>query len=105
MADEPTYPHLSQAHYAQIVTLLLAGDVQARVVSGEEWMGVEVRQDAQRIYWTNVPMGLPWGWSVVDKETGKVLTGRSHIAADASPEDVALAIATMYDTPQDGPTL
>ena len=102
--------HLTQVHYAQVVAVLRALDVQARVVSGEAWMGLEVRRGDDRIYWGNsesrpVLVTLPWGWTVVDKASGKIESGRTHIAPDASPEDVALAIALVYAEPEDGPTL
>lgn len=95
-------------HYAQIVALLRGMNVRARVVSSDSWEGIEVRQDSDRTYWGNseefLPRGIPWGWTTV-AEDGKVQVGRTHIAPDAAPEDVALAIALVYADPESGPSL
>jgi len=100
---EAPQEYRTELHYVQVAGLLLAGGVQARVIHGGAFTGIEVRQDAQRIAWGNSTE--VWGWTSVDSDSGSVHVGRSLICASASPEDVALAIATAYDRPEDGPSL
>lgn len=86
--------HLDPIHHHLIVSLLLAAEVQARVVSNAEYTGVEIRTEPDgRIIWANT--GDYWVYSQVTAE-GEVIGGSTEVDADAEPEDVFLM---MMNTP------
>jgi len=104
--------HLAYAHHAAVVAVLRGMNIRARTVSGAGWVGVEVVNGSVRILWSNMigrrgdqaPYPVPWGWTEV-QESGRLRVGRSQIATDASPEDVAMMIALAYAEPDDAPSL
>jgi len=87
-----------KAHYQAITHLLVAGDIQARVVSNDVAMSVEVKlEDGSAILWSNHDHH-GWKWSRLTPE-GEVKVGDgATIAQDASPDEVATFIARFqYD--------
>lgn len=89
---------------ARVVSILLAVDIQARVVSAGETFGIEVRNTAhgQRIIW-GITDGR-WGWTMV-KADGSTEASMVPLTAEAEPEVVAAALASTYqltDLPEDG---
>ena len=91
--------HPWEHHCARIALLLLAGDIQARVVHvGGSIAGVEVRAQGYRIIWGlpthyEPPNPLVWGWTMIQPD-GSVEAAQSAVLAVAEVEDVAKAIAT-----------
>ena|SRR5215471_18410000 len=79
--------------YAAVVTNLLAGDVQARRVSNDQAIAVEVRlEDGTRVLWSNA--GHWWAYTSVGPDgstDGRVAT----LGWDAPPDSVATLIATF----------
>lgn len=79
-------------HYASIVAVLLAGDIQARLVGhGKVLSAVEVKTErGDRIIWGNG--GEHWAATIVAVE-GETSVFTSTLAFDAAPEDVAVTMA------------
>ncbi len=78
--------------YASVVTLLLAGEIQARTVSNEQATSIEVKlEDGTRILWSNA--GKWWAYTAIDK-AGDTRSVVSTVGWDATAETVAGMIAT-----------
>jgi hypothetical protein len=77
-------------HYASIVAVLLAGDVQARMVRNGFAPSVEVKQSGDRVIWGNT--GPTWAFTVVTKD-GMTAGGETTTASGVPPEQAALLIA------------
>lgn len=77
-------------HYASIVAVLLAGDVQARLVTNGSTPSVVVTQGGNRIIWGNT--GPTWAYTVVTKK-GSTIGGETEVASGVSPEQAATLIA------------
>jgi hypothetical protein len=88
----------------KVATLLLAGDVQARVVANEKANFVEVRLfDGGIVLWS--PDENPWwSFSIVDPD-GEMHTGMmTGLSITEDPEIVARTIATYaYPAPVEFP--
>ena len=86
-----------EEHCIRIALLLLAGDVQARVVHpGGIEAGIEVRRNGHRVIWgphQGADEVYRWGWTMVDPE-GAITASQVPLTLEASVEDVARAIAT-----------
>lgn len=87
-----------------IVPVLIAGDVQARVVSNPKSSFIEVRLiDGGRVLWGISEDAPWWAYSIIDPD-GDLHTGLTGVGADASPEEVARLIATYnYPAPVEFP--
>ena len=89
--------HLEFDFYAAVASLLLAGDIQARVVSNAEATSIEVQMvDGTKVLWSNAK-GRAWGYSIVSP-TSDVIGDVTDVEGDSSPEVVAGMIAT-FDYP------
>lgn len=81
-------------HYQKVVVVLLAGGVQARVVSqnGIGQRAIEVvEEDGVNVLWTNTNLGV-WCWSAFAPEGDQVGYLQTSLPHDADPEAVAMAI-------------
>lgn len=85
-------------HYQAIAHLLVAGDIQARVVSNQKAMSVEVKlEDGSAIFWNN---GSSDGWKWTHLTLGGELQVGEGVtlAQGADAESVATFIARFqYD--------
>lgn len=80
-------------HYQAIAHLLVAGDIQARVVSNQAAMSVEVKLgDGQSVLWNNGSR-LGWTWSRLDLEGELHVGPEVDLPQGASPDEVAAFIA------------
>lgn len=87
-----------KAHYQAISHLLVAGDIQARVVSNQVAASIEVKlEDGSAILWSNHD-SKGWGWSRLTP-AGEVEVGtRAALDQGADAETVATFIARFqYD--------
>ena len=78
------------SHYASIAAVLLAGDIQARVVSNGTTPSVVVTAEGDRVIWGND--GEVWAFTVVTA-SGMTIGGLTETPYDVPPEDVATMIA------------
>lgn len=105
-----------RSHYAAIRAILLAGDVQAKIVENDSHSVVHVElEEGSVAIWGNTQAAgtikhpglgtsthtetvVPRGWSVTiipdPSSDEEVVVQRSDVAHDAPPEDVARLIAT-----------
>lgn len=77
-------------HYASIVAVLLAGDIQARVATNGAHSTIVVTADGDRIIWGNTTGR--WAFTVVTKE-GTTVGGSTDVAAGVPPEEAAVLIS------------
>lgn len=94
---EKTY-HQTYEYLAGIASILLAGDIQARVVANSTGVhSIEVRlTDDSRVLWSN--SSGKWGYSLVRPEA--MDTEMTDLYGEAEAEEVAKLIAlTDYPAP------
>jgi hypothetical protein len=103
MSETDDY-HRSPDFYRAVAAVLLAGDVQARVVSNAQGHWIEVQLiDGSRVLWSN---DHPyWGYTIVLRDTAlasaigsNIIAGRETLPCDVAVEDAAKMIA-MHDYP------
>lgn len=89
--------------YAAVAASLLAGDIQARVVSNAESASIEVRLvDGTRVLWSNAK-GKVWGYAVI-RENADMEGDTTAAPWDLMPEEAARVIATFdYPAPPEYP--
>ena len=99
MSDD--YP-LSRDYFAAIAATLLAGDIQARVVSNAEAVSIEVKLiDGSRVLWSNA-RGHRWGYTIIPLRSALTSRGR-EMTADMTDEswdlsvDEAARMIAMFD--------
>lgn len=90
----------SREHYAWIAAILLAGDIQARVVTNPRLTGIAVSMvTGEQLVWSNENEHGRWAYSHVT-ESGEIVGRVTLLEADAKPEVVARHIATFeYPSP------
>lgn len=89
--------------YAAVAASLLAGDIQARVVTNAESASIEVRLvDDSRVLWSNA-RGRAWSYAIIREHADMVGDTTDH-PWDLMPEEAARAIATFdYPAPPEFP--
>lgn len=100
--NDSDYP-LSYDYFAAIAANLLAGDIQARVVSNTEAASIEVKLiDGSRVLWSNA-RGQRWGYAVV-RPHADMEGDITEEPWDLPVEDVSRMIATFdYGSPAEFP--
>lgn len=100
MSDD--YP-LSHDFFAAVAANLLAGDIQARVVSNAEAVSIEVKLiDGSRVLWSNA-RGHRWGYAVIPLG-GEMTADTTDEPWDLPVEDAARMIAMFdYGSPAEYP--
>jgi hypothetical protein len=80
-------------HYQAIAHLLVAGDIQARVVKNQSATSIEVKlEDGSAVLWNNGSR-VGWTWTVIDKEGALHVGPEVDLPQGADPEAVAAHIA------------
>jgi hypothetical protein len=83
--------------YAAVAATLLAGDIQARVVTNPEAAAIEVQLvDGSRVLWSNA-RGLVWGYSII-REHADMEGDTTRHPWDLEAAEAAKVIAT-FDYP------
>lgn len=87
--------------FVSVVSLLVAGDVQARTVNVGSFFGVQVTlDDGTKLVWAN--NGKVWAFTRILLD-GDQETFQSSLRWDAPPDEVALLVATHpYGPEPDG---
>lgn len=95
--------HITRDYYSAIAATLLAGDIQARVVSNSATISIEVKLiDGGRVLWSNVP-GYCWGYAIIPLN-GQMRGDMTDNRWDLSVEDAARMIAMFeYGSPAEYP--
>lgn len=102
MSDEDDYL-LSYDWFAAIAANLLAGDIQARVVSNPESASIEVKLiDGSRVLWSNAK-GKRWGYAII-RPHADMEGDITDVPWDATVDEAARMIATFdYGSPAEFP--
>jgi hypothetical protein len=88
--------YYQQDFFHQLAALLLAGNIQARVVHNEHTYSIEVKlESGTRVYWTN--RGRSWAYTAVlpDGDTRGAIAPAGHplMSSSVSSEEAAAYIA------------
>ena len=95
-ARDPDYAR-SEDFYFAVAAVLLAGDVQARVVANPETFWIEVSLiDGSKVLWTNAREY--WGYSLIDPQGEMTVAEFETLPWDVDVVDAAKMIA-MHDYP------